>query len=398
MSLLLVVFWTAVGAVCVTLALTVAVRVLSGIARRRIARYEAVLHANLTAYVVGVRDDPPPAPQGRFQQHVLRRDLVALVPSVKGDAAARVAGLFASCGLVEVARRDLGARGSLTRIRAAEALGAMQVTEAEPWLVAGLSHRDPLLRLACARALADLRATDTLPRIITALREVDAEPGDVEEILVAFRSPGVPFLRRMLAGGSAFERHRAATALAYIGSYQALPELRDALAAADDELVASAARALGQLGDSKATPPLIKLLSSARPWFVHVAAARALGALEEQSAAPALVNALGRDEWDVRNAAARSLVALDSAGVAAVGSALDTVPDPGLAHFAGLVDVAWRFESIIARAASGDQQLDRFVRRACAVGVHARLDEVAAGQSEMGRYATRLLAGSGQGS
>src|SRR5207248_2459153 len=129
------------------------------------------------------------------------RDLVALVPSVKGDAAARVAGLFVACGLVEVARRDLGARGSLTRIRAAEALGAMQVTEAEPWLVAGLGHHDPLLRLACARALADLRATDALPRIITALRKVDAEPGDVQEVLVAFGSAGVPFLRRMLGDG-----------------------------------------------------------------------------------------------------------------------------------------------------------------------------------------------------
>jgi HEAT repeat protein len=394
MSLLLVVFWTAVGAVCVTLALTVAVRVSSGIARRRIARYEGVLHAHLTAYVVGVRDDPPPAPKGRFEQHVLRRDLVALVPSVKGDAAARVAGIFAACGLVEVARRDLSARGALTRIRAAEGLGAMGVTEAEPWLVAGLGHRDPLLRLACGRALADLQAVDALPRIMTALREVDAERGDVEEVLVAFGSPGVPFLRRMLANGSVSERHVAVVALAYIGSHQALPELRRALVNADDELVASAARALGQVGDSKATPSLIKLLLGARPWFVQVAAASARRALGDGSAAPALVKALGRDEWDVRNAAARSLVALDSVGLDAVVSSLDTVPDPGLAHFAGLVDVAGRLESIVGRAASGDAHLDRFVRRACALGVHARLDELAAGSSETGRYAAMLLAGS----
>jgi hypothetical protein len=272
----------------------------------------------------------------------------------------------------------------------------MRVTEAEPWLVAGLGHHDPLLRLACARALADLRATDALPRIIAALKEVDAEPGDVEEILVAFGSAGVPFLRRMLVDGSAVERHLAAVGLGYIGSHQALPELRDALGTADDELVAAAARALGQVGDSKVIPPLIELLGGARPWFVHVAAASALGALEEQSAAPALVNALKSDEWDLRNAAARSLVALDSAGIEAVGSALDTVLDAGLAHFAGLVDVAWRLESIIGRAATGDQQLDRFVRRACALGVHARLDELAAGRSEISRYATTVLAGSGQ--
>jgi HEAT repeats len=398
MSLLLVVFWTAVGAVCLTLALTVAVRVSSEIARRRIARYEGVLHGHLTAYVVGVRDDPPPAPQGRFEQHVLRRDLVALVPSVKGDAAARVAELFVACGLVEVARRDLGARGSLTRIRAAEALGAMQVTEAEPWLVAGLDHRDPLLRLACARALADLRAVDALPTIMTALSEVDAEPGDVQEVLVAFGPAGVPLLRRMLADGSGVERHVAAVALGYIGSYQALPELRDALGTADDELVATAARALGRVGDSKATPALVELLRGVRPWFVRVAAAGALGALEDKSAASALVNALESDEWDLRNAAARSLVALDFAGIEAVGSALDTVPDPGLKHFAGMIDVAWRLESIIARAGTGDRQLDRFVRRACAVGVHARLEDLAAGPGELRRYAVSVLADSGHGS
>jgi hypothetical protein len=193
-----------------------------------------------------------------------------------------------------------------------------------------------------------------------------------------------------------FERHVAVVALGYVGSHQALPELRRALETADDELVAGAARALGQVGDSKATPPLIELLRGARPWFVQVAAASALRALEDESAAPGLVRALGRDEWDVRNAAARSLVALDSVGLDAVISSLDTVPDPGLAHFAGLVDVAGRLESIVGRAASGDEHLDRFVRRACAVGVRARLDELAAGSSDTGRYAAMLLAGSDQ--
>lgn len=219
MSLLLVVFWTAVGAVCVTLALTVGVRVSSGIARRRIARYERVLHAHLTAYVAGVRDDPPPAPQGRFEKQVLRRDLVALVPNVKGDAAARVAGLFTAAGLVEVARRDLGARGSLTRIRAAEALGAMQVTEAEPWLVAGLGHHDPLLRLACARALADLRATEALPRIMMALREVGADP-------VMFRRFWLPSARlgsRSCGGFSLTACARASTRSRGVGVYRIAP-------------------------------------------------------------------------------------------------------------------------------------------------------------------------------
>jgi HEAT repeat protein len=391
-SLLLLIFWCAVGAVCVTVALTVFVRVSTWIARGRLARYQSVMRDRLTAYVAGARDDPPPSPKGRFEQRVLRRDLMALLPSVKGEAAARLGEVFAAGGLVEMAHGDLDARDSLTRIRAANALGALRVRDAEPWLLAGLHHHDPLLRLACARALAELGAVDELPEIIAALEEVDAEPGDVAEVMLAFGPRGVPFLREMLVAGSPSERPPAAVALGHIGAHQALPELTRTLEDPDDELVADAARALGQLGDVTATAYLLALLCDRRPWFVRVAAAAALGALENPAAAPALIEELDAEEWDLRNAAARSLVALDSDGLQAVITAIDTISDQGIAHFAGLVDVAGRMESIVRRASDGDDSCDRFVRRACAAGVHARLDELAAGSPEVGRYAAGVLA------
>ena len=106
----------------------------------------------------------------------------------------------------------------------------------------------------------------------------------------------------------------------------------------------------------------------------------------------ALVEELDAEEWDLRNAAARSLVALDSDGLDAVITAMDTISDRGVAHFAGLVDVAGRMESIVRRASSGDAACDRFVRRACAAGVHAALDELATGSPEVGRYAAGVLA------
>jgi HEAT repeat protein len=392
MSLLLLIFWSAAGAVCATLALTIFVRVSTAIARRRLDRYERVVHDHLTAFVVGARDDPPPPPNGRFEQRVLRRDLVALVPSVKGEAATRVTEVFTAGGLVEVAHRDLDARNSLTRIRAANALGALGVHEAKPWLIARLHHRDPQLRVACARALAVLRAADDLPEIMAALAEVDAEPGDVVEVMVGFGAGGSPFLTEMLVAGSASERRLAAVALGHIGRRQVRPELTRALDDRDDELVADAARALGQLGDLRATAALISLLRDRRPWFVRVAATSALGALENPAAAPALVEELDAEDWDLRNAAARSLVALDSDGLEAVITAMDTIADRGIAHFAGLVDVAGRMESIVRRASGGDAAFDRFVRRACAGGVHARLDELAVGSPELGRYAASVLA------
>jgi HEAT repeat protein len=391
-SLLLLIFWCAAGAVCVTLGVIVVVRVSRAIVHWRVARYHRVVRDHLTAFVVGVRDDPPPPPGGRFQQRVLRCDLVALLPSVKGEAATRVAEVFAASGLVELAHRDLDARNSLTRIRAADTLGALRVRAAEPWLIARLHHHDPLLRLACARALAELGAVDELPEIMAALEEVGRGPGDVVEVLLAFGPRGVPFLTDMLVAGSPSERRPAAVALGHIASHHALPALSRTLDDPDDELAADAARALGQLGDSKATVALIALLRDRRPWFVRVAAAAALGALEDRAAAPALVEELDAEEWDLRNAAARSLVALDSDGLDAVIMAMDTIPDRGVAHFAGLVDVAGRMESIVRRATDGDAGCDRFVRRACAVGVRARLDELAAGSLEVGRYAASVLA------
>ena len=393
MSLLLLVFWCAAGAVCLTVGLTIFVRVSTAIGRWRVARYEHEVRGHLTAYVVGVRDDPPSPPDGRFEQRVLRRDLVALVPSLKGEAAERVTALFVGSGLVDVAHRDLDSRDSLTRIRAADALGALHVPDAKPWLVERLHQNDPLLRMACARSLAELGAVDALPEIMASLAEVDAEPGDVEEVLLAFGSSGVPYLAGLLAGGSAGERRLAAVALGHIGSVQALPELRHALDDADDELAASAARALGQLGYTRATPPLIELMRGDRPWFVRVAAAAALGALEDPAATPALVEQLDAEEWDLRNAAARALVALGPDGVDAVVAAIDTITDRGVAHFAGLLDVDGRMEPIIVRAAAGDAECDRFVRAAGAAGARARLDELAASGRGLGNYASDVLAG-----
>jgi len=130
-----------------------------------------------------------------------------------------------------------------------------------------------------------------------------------------------------------------------------------------------------------------------RPWFVRVAAAAALGALEDPAATPALVEQLDAEEWDLRNAAARALVALGPDGVDAVVAAIDTITDRGVAHFAGLLDVDGRMEPIIVRAAAGDAECDRFVRAAGAAGVRARLDELAASGRGLGDYASDVLAG-----
>jgi HEAT repeat protein len=374
------VWFTLIGAgaaVTVVLVATTTLRAWGAFRRRRFLRYHAQIDEALAAYLAGAAEAPR-APRGRFEQRVMRRELVRLAPLLKGEPRVALATLFSGYGLVSATVEDLRSRDSLTRIRAAEELGTMGVAEAERALAAGLEHDDRLFRLACGRALAELGAVDQLGAIAASLSEVGADPGDLAEIVLSFGSAAGPFLRERLRAADAVETRRlAAATLGEIRAHDALPDLLAALADPDDELVARAARALGRIGASSTTEPLVELLRGERAWFVRVAAASALGGVDDPAAAPALAEALASDEWDLRNASARSLVAMGEAGLRAVVDRLDELPDAGVAHFAGLLDVSWLLEDVIERGLAGDAGLARFARRAARAGVRARWDELA---------------------
>ena len=391
MTFVIAILIVTASAVCVTIVLTLAVRVSGTLGSRRVQAYLASMQEPLSAYVVGISDEPPPPPRGRFEQRLLRQRLVGLAPSVKGAARERLAGLFDGYGLVSVAQRDLDDRDALTRIRAIEALAVMGIAQAAPAVRARLADHDPLVSLAAARALAELGDVDALPDVMKALADSQAEPGEVGEILLTFGPEAVPFLLGRLQHGGPAERRLCASALGEIRALEAARGLRTALDDPDDELVAGAARALGQIGDRAACERLIGLLGArTRPWFVRVATARALGGLDDPAAGPALATALADDSWDVRNAASAALLALDDAGLEAVTAALDELPDVGVAHFAGVLDVAGRWELVIGRAPS-EAALDRLVRRAAATGVRARLDELAIRDGALSDYAELVL-------
>lgn len=376
MSTALLLMWGALAAVLFVLVLTMGLRAYGAVRRRRYLGYHGQINELIAAYVAGASEDPPPPPRGRFQKRVMRRELVRLAPLLKGEPRALVARLFASYGLVESTLEDLRGRDGLDRIRAAEELGAMGAEEGAPELAEGLTHHDGLFRLACARALAELGAVETLPRIAASLSESGADPGELAEIALGFGPAAEPFLRDQLTGAPPVETRRlAAATLGELRAHAALPELLAALAAQDDELVARAARALGRIGDNVATGPLVDLLLTPRRWFVRVAAASALGGLDDPKAAPPLTVSLAAADWDLRNASARALVALGEAGLRAVVERLDALPDAGVAHYAGLLDVAWKLDAVIERGLGGDAGLERFARRAAEAGVRARWDE-----------------------
>ena len=381
------------GALAVTISSSLVLRLYHALAIRRLERYQRKVSDWLTGYVVGARDDPPPSPtRNRFQRAVMGHNLGGLASELKGEASGRLASLFEDYGLVDAACRDLGSHRPLLRIRAADALGSMHVDRAVPQLREGLRHKDARLRLACGHALAELGEVDELPAIIFALREAEAPPGEIAEILLRFGLPATEYLRGVLRQDpDDVTRRLAAAALGDIRALEGLPELRQALSRPDDELVATAARALGRLGEVTAADDLIRLLRSDRTWFVHVAAANAVGALDTPVAAPTLAKALAAESWDLRDAAARALVKLGVAGFNAVLSELDELPDRAVAHYAGVLDMTDDLDSVIARAAEGDLPTERFVRRSVAASVRVRLTEIAAGNGDHVEFAGRLL-------
>lgn len=378
MTAAMLALWVALGAVLLVVAITTGLRVYAALSRRRFLRYHGEIHERLAAYLAGAGAEPPAPPRGRFEQRVMRRELVRLAPLLKGEPRNLVARVYASYGLVESTVRDLAGRNSLDRIRAAEELGAMGAADAAAALEDGLAHHDGLFRIACARALAELGAVETLPRIARALSEESADPGDFAEIVLAFGPAAEPFLKqRLVSAPTAGERRLAAATLGELRAHEALPELLAALGNADDELVARAARALGRIGDTAATPALIDLLRDRRrAWFVRVAAATGLGGLDDPAAAPALARSLSAADWELRNASARALVALGEAGLRAVARQLAELSDEGIAHYAGMLDMEWRLDEVIERALGGDEELERVVERAVAAGVTARWQEL----------------------
>jgi HEAT repeat protein len=394
-NIALISLWIALGAVLFTTALTTSLRAFGALTAARCGRYRARVSEELAAYAVGARDEPPPPPSGRLEQRVLHEELARLAANLKGDAHQLLAGLFDAYGLVETVGRDLGSDHPLAAIRAAELAGIMHASECVPILRARLDSSDPLIRLACARALSEIGALDAMPRIVATLG-ADGDVSELGRVLMGFGAGAEPLLRLRLRGARrAQERRIAAVTLGEMHAHPAVADLIEALSDPDDEVQAAAARALGQIGEQSASGALVALLQRVDAGVGRVAAASALGMLDDPSAAPALVTALGAEDWDIRNAAARSLVALGEPGLAEVSAAVGTIPPRGVAHFAGLLDVANGLGPLIEAAAGGDAAMHRLTHAVCESGVRSRLRDLASGADggspSVGAYALAVL-------
>jgi HEAT repeat protein len=279
----------------------------------------------------------------------------------------------------------------LARVRAAEALGALGGDDARDALLRGLHDDEALVRIASAHALVRTSATDVLRPIVDALASPDDEAarGALAEALLDAGPPAVDELLAALRDDTLGPRVRWLIVVV-LGELRAIPAVADLLAcleSEDDELRARAAHALGKIGDPRAVPALDAIAADGGPWQVRTAASAALGALGDPTAVGGLLRALAAEEWAVRDAAARSLTELGEPAVEAVAAQAAELPPGAVAHFWGRLDVGWRTDALVDRAAEGDELAGRLVRAAVAGGATARMEERAGAEDRAARWA-----------
>ena len=352
------------------------------------------LAADVAMYCVEALDELPPTPRRR-DRRLLREVMLETAPEVSGGALERLRAAFAERGFLAEARRGMRARPFLARVRAAEALGALGGDDARDALLLGLEDDEALVRIASAHALVRTGATDVLRSIVTALANPDDEAarGALAEALLDAGPPAVDELLAALHDDALGPRVRwlVVVVLGELRAIAAVEDLLACLGSGDDELRARAAHALGKIGDPRAVPVLDAIAEAGEPWQVRTAASAALGGLGDPRAVDGLLQALAAGEWSVRDAAARSLTELGEPAVEAVAARAADLPPASVAHFWGRLDVAWRTDAILERAAEGDELAGKLARAAAEAGATARIEERARAEDRAARWAREAL-------
>jgi hypothetical protein len=386
------------GLVLLNLGTAISVRVLLTYKRLREsnARRRMRMREGVAMFAVEATDELPQA-RTTFERRLLRETLLETAHELSGSAFDRLVDSFAERGFIAEAERSLHSRFVLHRVRGAEVIGELGGLESVPALRKGLRDREALVRFACAHALTRVGAQGLLSEVLAALAEGEGifSQGAMAEVLLDSGPDSVTELRTLLGDPRHPRRRRLIiVVLGELRAFDAVPELIATLADVDDELCARACHALGKIGDPESADALAAVaMDGARPWFVRTAAAGACGEIGDPRTADALADALDSEEWYPRNAAAAALVRLGDAGVAAVCSRVAALEPESVAHYWGLLDAAGSTEELIVRAARGERRVRRLVTAAARAGATARLEELAARDDEVGRYATMLLAG-----
>ncbi len=217
---------------------------------------------------------------------------------------------------VESLIQSLRSDKQLTRLSAAEALGAIGDPRAVDPLLAMLQGDDYAGRWAAAEALGRIRDPRAVDPLIESLRgaQVDLRSAIVTALNQIGDPRAVPTLVKFLKDENPDTRISAARVVGRLGGAEVAPSLIPSLNDPAPEVRISAAEALGRLGAAEALEPLIAMLADDQIG-VRLAAAAALGKIGDPRAMPPLVDALQPHDAEQRMVVAGAIGLLrDPAG------------------------------------------------------------------------------------
>jgi HEAT repeat protein len=200
---------------------------------------------------------------------ILEQDRSAAVQGAAADMLAKLGAAKAIPSLLQ----KLGAEQPARRDYACRALSAFPTPEVVAALLGRLQDIDetPEVRHQAAHSLGRMRQNEfagkaKLHQQLDALLQDQSQPMTTR-LLAAYalaalgRNSGYELAMANAGNGEAYLRGLAIITLGYIGNYQALPYLTEALQYGNKALRLQAAEALGRLGDAKALPSLYKALT-----------------------------------------------------------------------------------------------------------------------------------------
>ncbi|TME21013.1 MAG: HEAT repeat domain-containing protein [Chloroflexi bacterium] len=188
---------------------------------------------------------------------------------------------FKRSGTADRVVERLAAKSPQQRARSARVVGALQLTEAVPWVAALLESRDRAVLDAAARALGKIAGARSATALVLAIQRRGLSRRLVAELAraapdlfveVALTEPQRPAVRPALAIAAGLRRRQTAVA-PLIGLLEHGSRRERVIAC----------RALGWIGSGTAVP-IIKGALVDRDWKIRMSAAKALGALHAQDA------------------------------------------------------------------------------------------------------------------
>jgi HEAT repeat protein len=230
---------------------------------RRQRLVEAASETLVDALVLGTEVEPP---VGRARTYAFRLAALELFSELAGDSRVRLTRLVEDAGVVDHALRTLrrSPRAFARRV-AADQLGEFHSRRAVSAFEAGLDDRDAIVRVACARGLLRIPELRRLDRILDVLdRDGLAEPVETAAAFITLAGVNPEALARLHASArSPSVRWYAALVLARMGRADALPTLRDAIAAPNALMVSHAVHGIAAAGGPQAAALLEGLVADA---------------------------------------------------------------------------------------------------------------------------------------